>query len=193
MRRAAGAVAFVGDVDWQGATIGHGFAHNTSQAAALALTAGLDLELTCCELPAVFPTLEASVQAGVVPEAAIDTALRRTLPLRFELGTLDPPGSSPYDNFTSANVSAPWMVDLALEAAIQGLVLLKNGATGEPGALPWARDGLAGRNIAVIGFTANQTQAQEGGYVNQRPPFIRTTIEGVVAAYPLSTVRQEHP
>lgn len=74
----AGAVAFVGDVDWQGSTIGHGVAVNTSDAAARALLAGLDLELTCCELPAVYPTLEESVRAGRVPEAAVDTALRHS-------------------------------------------------------------------------------------------------------------------
>lgn len=104
------------------------------------------------------------------------------------------------------------MIDLALEAAQQGLgewaggraegrrarrsrsasraVLLKNRPAGSRGALPWQRGGLAGRTIAVIGFTANQTQAQEGGYVNQRPPFIRTTLDGVTGAFPLSVVRR---
>jgi hypothetical protein len=33
-----------------------------------------------------------SVAEGVVPEALLDQALSRTLPYRFELGTLDPPG-----------------------------------------------------------------------------------------------------
>lgn len=182
----AGAVAFVGTTDWQGTDIGHGYSPNASAAAAAALDAGLDLELTCCDLPTVFPTLVESVLSGQVSEAAIDTALHRTLPIRFELGTLDPPGSSPYDNFTAANVSAPWMIDLALEAARQGLVLLKNADV--PGSLPWSPRALAGKTIAVIGFTANQTQGQEGGYVNQNPPFIRTTLDGITDAFPLSIV-----
>ena len=50
------------------------------------LQAGLDLELTCCGAPAVFPTLNVSVRQGRVPESAVDRALRRTLPVRFELG-----------------------------------------------------------------------------------------------------------
>jgi beta-glucosidase len=182
----AGAVAFVGTTDWQGTDIGHGYSPNASAAAAAALDAGLDLELTCCDLPTVFPTLVESVLSGQVSEAAVDTALHRTLPIRFELGTLDPPGSSPYDNFTAANVSAPWMIDLALEAARQGLVLLKNADV--PGSLPWSPRALAGKTIAVIGFTANQTQGQEGGYVNQNPPFIRTTLDGITDAFPLSIV-----
>jgi xylan 1,4-beta-xylosidase len=181
-------VAFVGKVDWQGTPIGHGFAPNASAAAAASLLAGLDLELTCCDLPAVYPTLEASVLEGRVPEAAIDAALNRTLPIRFELGTLDPPGSSPYDNFTAANVSAPWMIDLALDAARQGLVLLKNGPPSSHSSLPLSPTALAGKRIAVIGFTANQTLGQEGGYVNQNPPFIRTTFDGIVDAFPLSVV-----
>jgi hypothetical protein len=51
-----------------------------------------DIELVCCQLPAVFPTLVQSVAEGVVPEALLDQALSRTLPYRFELGTLNPPG-----------------------------------------------------------------------------------------------------
>lgn len=68
-------------------------------------------------------------------------------------------------------------------------MLLKNGPAGSPGALPWPPAALAGRTLAVFGWTANDTQGQEGGYVNQHPPFIRTTLDGVTAGYPLSVVR----
>lgn len=180
----AGAVAFVGTVDWNGTAIGHGFAPNASAAAAAALTAGVDLELVCCQLPAVYGSLVDSVARGAVPEGALDAALGRTLPYRFELGTLDPPGMCPYANLTAANVSAPWMVELAAAAAGQAVVLLKN----EGPTLPLAPGALAGRTIAVVGPSANDTLAQQGGYVTQHPAFIRTPLEGLAAAFPLSAV-----
>lgn len=183
----AGAVAFVGSVDWQGTTIGHGYAANASDAAARALLAGMDIELTCCQLPSVFPTLAASVANGVVPEAALDVSLGRTLPYRFDLGTLDPPGYSPYSNLTAANVSTPAMIQLAQEAAEQAIVLLKNDAS----VLPLSPAALAGKTIAVFGVSAADVLAQQGGYVNQHPPFIRTPVEGLTDAFPLSSIQYE--
>jgi beta-glucosidase len=188
----AGAVAFVGEVDWEGTTIGHGYAANTSDAAAKALLSGMDIELTCCKLPSVFPTLVDSVQAGVVPEAALDLSLSRTLPYRFELGTLDPPGLCPYSNFTQANISSPGMIALAYDAATQAVVLLKNIPNAAGGSttplLPLDAVSLFGKTVAVIGPSANDTLAQQGGYVNQHPPFIRTPLEGLTDELALSTV-----
>ena len=58
-------------------TFGHGFASSPEQAAIKALDAGLDLELTCCGAPAVFPTLNASIKAGRLAESVLDDSLRR--------------------------------------------------------------------------------------------------------------------
>jgi beta-glucosidase len=97
----AGAVAFVGSTSIAGNTwgsecptckFGHGYAKNASDAAVKAVAAGLDIELTCCGAPKVLPTLVNATRAGQMPggEATIDQSLRRTLPIRFELGQLDP-------------------------------------------------------------------------------------------------------
>lgn len=181
----AGSVAFVGPVQWKGVSIGHNYAANGSAAAVEALLAGVDLELTCCGLPVVFPTLVETIASGRADvEAAVDQALHRTLPYRFELGTLDPPGRCPYANFTAANVSTPAMIDLALEAGQQGVVLLKNSQD----ALPLDRASLAGKRILVTGPAANDTLVQQGGYVNMHPRFIRTPYEGLVDAFPLSSI-----
>ena len=80
----AGATAFVGKTEvggpgklWQrggtawhesNKTFGHGYASTQEDAAVAALEAGLDLELTCCGAPAVFPTLNESIKAGKLPE-----------------------------------------------------------------------------------------------------------------------------
>lgn len=180
----AGAVAFVGTVDWQGTNIGHGYASNASDAAVKALTAGVDLELVCCALPPVYGTLQDSIANGIISETLLDISLNRTLPYRFELGKLDPPGYCPYDNFTSANVSTPAMVESALAAAKQAIVLLKN----DQGVLPLNRDILTGKTVTIFGPSGNDTLAQQGGYVNQHPYFIRTPLEGFTDALPLSNV-----
>lgn len=180
----AGAVAFIGNVSIGGDWFGHGYAKDNAGAAIASLTGGNNLELTCCGAPAVYPTLSASIANGLLPESAVDAALNDTLRARFELGALDPVGLSPYSHLTAANVSTPDMISLALQAAREGVVLLKN----EGGALPFSRDALAGRTIAVVGPNANSSWAQMGGYVNQRPRFISTALAGVTDAFPLSIV-----
>lgn len=67
------------------------------------------------------------------------------------------------------------------------IVLLKH-QRALPQALPWAPARLAGKRIVVLGVSANDTVAQEGGYVNTHPPFIRTTLEGLQDTYALSNV-----
>ena len=186
----AGGVVFSGNTTIGGVPFGH---HATGDAAATAvasLTAGCDVELTCCGAPAVFQTLPASVGAGLVPEAALDAALARALRSRLELGVLDPPGTHAWDAWGAANVSTPEMVALADEAAAAGVVLLKNAAP--PGAaaplLPLSPAALAGASVAVVGPLANDAWGVMGGYVNQHPSFIRTVFAGLADALPLSNV-----
>jgi len=186
----AGGVVFSGNTTIGGFPFGH---HATGDAAATAvasLTAGCDVELTCCGAPAVFQTLPASVGAGLVPEAALDAALARALRSRLELGVLDPPGTHAWDAWGAANVSTPEMVALADEAAAAGVVLLKNAAP--PGAsaplLPLSPAALAGASVAVVGPLADDAWGVMGGYVNQHPSFIRTVFAGLADALPLSNV-----
>ncbi len=66
----------------------HDVAGSPGQAAALALRAGVDVELPnvrCYGEP-----LAAAVQAGEVPEQLVDRAVTRVLRQKFELGLLDP-------------------------------------------------------------------------------------------------------
>ena len=147
----AGATAFVGKTQigtpngtsWQhggqawhesNKSFGHGYATSQADAAIKALDAGLDLELTCCGAPAVFPSLNESIKSGKIKEAVLDDSLRRTMPFRFELGQLD--GQTPaalkgvpqnaYASLGRANVSTPAMKALALTAAKRAVILLKN-------------------------------------------------------------------
>jgi beta-glucosidase len=200
----AGATAFVGSTQvgkpgeiWHESnkTFGHGFATSPSDAAIQALTAGLDLELTCCGAPAVLPTISDSVKAGKIAESVVDTSLQRTLPIRFELGQLD--GATPAararvpDNAYARlnrknNVSTPAMVKLAEIAAKKAIILLKNLNKTLPLSTREFSPSLTGsaakgKTICMFGPNSNSTQAQEAGYVNSHPRFITTPFVGVRA------------
>ena len=172
---------------------GHNFTDGPAASAAAALTAGLDLEISCCGLNYTFPTLPASVRAGLVPEAALDAALTRTLQYRFKGATLDGavPGGDPWAALGTADLSTPASVALALDAARQGVVLLKNDpATGGPAPLlPLSASALAGRTVAVLGPVANDTLAMVGSYGNVATSLpITTPFSGLRDALPGTAV-----
>lgn len=180
----AGAVVFQGEANIGGVILGHGATANDSDSAISALTAGCDVELTCCGANSVFPTLTSSVASGGIKEEVIDTSLRRIFQNRFELGMLDPPGTYPWQAWGPGNVSTPEMVEYTATVAGEAVVLLKN----DGGLLPMSPLALAGKSIAVIGPVGDDRYAVQGGYGNGHPPFIVTFLEGIQAAYPLSTV-----
>lgn len=165
---------------------GHQFAANLSDAAVRALTAGIDLEISCCGIPFTFPTLPASVRAGAVAEALLDRALNRTLIWRVRTGALDPPGAGdPWAALGVPDMDTPSMRALAADAARQGVVLLKN----EGGALPLDATALAGRTIAVVGPTADDALAVMGSYgFVPTDGSIVTPYAGLAAALPGANV-----
>ena len=180
----AGAVAFIGQVAIGGVPFGHNFTSSNEASAIAAVEAGCDVELTCCGAPRVFPSLVESAAEGNVREAVLDAALSRVIRNRIELGTLDPPGTYPWGAWGSANVTTPEMVELSAAAAASGVVLMKNAG----GLLPLSPASLAGRKLALIGPVGNDTYAMMGGYGNTHPPFVRTILDGLSEAFPLSTL-----
>ena len=89
-----------------------------------------------------------ALRAGLITEAHVDRAVGRVLALRFRLGEFDPPGGNPYASIGQDVIGAPAHRRLALEAARQSVVLLKNGG----GLLPL--DPAAAGRVAVIGTHA---------------------------------------
>jgi beta-glucosidase len=126
----------------------HHVAADTAEAARLALLAGVDFELD-----EAFPTLLDQVQAGVVPEAAINQAVTRVLRAKFLLGLFEQPTVDPDHAERITNCEAHQR--LALRAAQRALVLLKN-----DGLLPLDAQSL--RSVAVIG--PNAADLHLGGY-----------------------------
>lgn len=89
------------------------------------------------------PTVERVTEAlrrGLLDESDVDTAVRRILTMRFRLGEFDE--HNPYAALTDDVINCAAHQALALEAARQSIVLLKN-----DGLLPLA----AGGRVAVIG------------------------------------------
>ena len=118
----------------------HHVAGDPAEAARLALDATVDIELPDTQ---TYHTLVEAVGQGRVTEAAIDAAVRRLLRAKFMLGLFEAPLVNPdeADRVSGATAHRP----LALEAARQAIILLKNANR----TLPLAADRVS--RVAVIG------------------------------------------
>ena len=145
----------------------HGVAGTWGEAAAEALEAGIDVELPTVK--AFGGPLRRAVESGALDEAVVDTALRRVLRQKAELGLLDadwspvPPalrGADLGDTEAlrgSIDLDSPGNRALAARLAEEAVVLLRNDGT-----LPLAAS--VPRTIAVIGPNADDPYAMLGCY-----------------------------
>ncbi|MBV8961985.1 MAG: glycoside hydrolase family 3 C-terminal domain-containing protein [Hyphomicrobiales bacterium] len=127
--------------------ITHGVAEDKAQAAALALDAGVDIDMMGHDT--YFEGLPRALDRGLVKLETIDAAVRRVLQLKGKLGLFE----DPYRRCGSPSAIAATAAqgkrrDLAREAACRSFVLLKN----ERDALPLS-DGQGA--IAVMGPLAD--------------------------------------
>jgi beta-glucosidase len=131
---------------------GHGYSHSAEQASAAGIRAGTD---TNCGT--TYKNLVKAVQQGLLKEDELDVSLRRLFLARFKLGLFDPPSRVKYASLAFSEDMAPAHTALALRAAREAIVLLKN----KDQALP-----LSGNvhSIAVVGPNAAELSAIEGNY-----------------------------
>ena len=136
----------------------HAVAADPADAAALALAAGLDVELPgtrCFGEP-----LLAAATAGDVPAAHIDRAAARVLRQKLDLGLLDA-GWAPDLPDQAPDFDPPAQRALARRLAEESVILLANKARGsEVRALPLAKTA----NVAVVGPLADDPLAFFGCY-----------------------------
>jgi beta-glucosidase len=144
----------------------HKYAGSTYEAAAFALRAGCDL---CCG--GDYDGLTRAVSERLVTESEIDQALGRLLEARFRLGLFDPPAQVPYAQIPVTECDTPKHAALALRAARESVVLLKN-----DGLLPLNRSRL--RRMVVIGTNAQALPVLLGNY-NGTPSHPITILEGI--------------
>ncbi len=131
----------------------HAVAADRGEAAALALTAGIDIELPAGD--AYLAPLAAKVRSGELSEAYVDRAVLRALAQKEALGLLDPDafaGEPP----ATVDLDPPEHQALARRLAERSVVLLSN-----DGVLPLARSLTT---VAVIGPNADRPEALQGCY-----------------------------
>jgi len=120
----------------------HGIARDDAEAARKALLAGIDMDMMG---DVYLKHLGAEVKSGRVPMTALDEAVRRVLRVKFHLGLFEKPDVDP--------AAAPALMqtqearDVALRAAQEGLILLKNANE----TLPIAS---SVKSVAIIGAMA---------------------------------------
>ncbi len=149
----------------------HGVAADTREAAYLAFSAGVDIDLVSGLYLRHLPEL---VAEGRIAEAEIDVACRRVLRAKQQLGLFEVPYRGIGEAARSpAGLSAEHR-DLAREAAAQSCVLLKNDGT-----LPLARNGTT---LALVGPLADSRANMQGTWAPAaRPEDSITLLEGVQA------------
>jgi beta-glucosidase len=129
----------VSDWDSVAELIIHGVAEDRAQAAAIALHAGVDMEMVS---GTYIETLIPSVQSGKVSLVEIDEAVRRILRIKLRAGLFDQPLTDPAR--ASRDLLRSESRELARQFARETMVLLKN----ENGLLPLESNF---KKIAVVG------------------------------------------
>ncbi|BCJ41452.1 glycosyl hydrolase [Actinoplanes ianthinogenes] len=156
-----------------------------AEAAALAVKAGNDLVMTT---PGFFEGAQEAIERGLLDEADIDSAVRRILSLKFELGLFENPRTGDVERQREVIGSAAHTA-LNLEVARRSLVLLRNDGT-----LP-IDPSAATRRIAVLGPNADDVTSQLGdwagnsGQVGWMPDghpreMTATVLDGIRATVP---------
>ncbi len=139
---------------------GHHFTKSIAEAGAVSLKTGMDNEcadfFTRANDNSDYIKFVDAVKQGLLSEKDIDVSLKRLFTARFRLGMFDPPEMVPYANIPDSEIDSEPHRALALRAARESIVLLKN-----DGILPLGPDV---RNIAVVGPLAESTRVLHGNY-----------------------------
>jgi beta-glucosidase len=155
----------------------HGVAGDIADAAALALRAGIDIDLNGEAYTRGLPT---ALQRGRVTMPEIDDAVRRVLRLKARLGLFD----NPYGR-SQRSIARDEYRPIARDAARRSIVLLTNRNNLLPLRQPIDR-------IAVIGPLADTRREMLGpAAANGRSEEVVTLLEGLRSALPASMVHFE--
>lgn len=106
--------------------------------------------------------------------SVLDRSLSRRYASLVTLGYFDPPSLQPYRQLTFSNVSTPSSQQLALQAAEEGIVVLKNDGT-----LPLPTN----KTIALIGPWAQATTQMQGNYFGVAPYLVSPFAAAQAAGY----------
>jgi beta-glucosidase len=158
----------------------HKVTRDGAESAALALRSGCDIG---CDTVYAEHLAEA-IERGLVTEADVDRALARTLATRFKLGMFDPPERVPFAATPLSVVCCEEHRQLAYDAAVNSVVLLKN-----DNVLPIRGDV---RSICVLGPNAASAEALLGNYYGLSDS-LTTLLEGIVGRVPAEVKVEYRP
>ncbi|GMF23761.1 unnamed protein product [Phytophthora lilii] len=148
----------------------HHYTQSPEQTCATTLDAGMDLN--CGEF--LRQHLPSAVEQGIVTSEMMHAALKNQFRVLMRLGMFEK-GAQPFANITKDAVDTAAHRQLALEAARQSVVLLKN----DDNALPLQTDAFTkDGSLALIGPHFNASTALLGNYFGM-PSHIITPLEGV--------------
>ena len=161
--------------DWEsiGELTVHAVATDLRQAAAMAITAGSDMDM---QSEAYLHHLADLVDAGVVSEELIDDAVRRVLRVKFRLGLFDDPYRYCDADRERRVILSREHLDAARDVARRSIVLLEN----DGGLLPLSK---SSGSIAVIGPLAADKDTPLGSWrARALPESAVSLLEGIRAA-----------
>jgi beta-glucosidase len=145
---------------------GHHYTDSLPAAAAAGVKAGCDLDCG-----GAYDALNDAVKQGLITEAEIDVSVKRLFTERMRLGMFDPPAQVAYSQIPYSVIDSPAHRKLAIQAARESMVLLKN----EKNTLPF---GPKIKSLAVIGPNADDVGVLLGNY-NGTPSHAVTALEGL--------------
>jgi beta-glucosidase len=163
---------------------GHRFTRTPAEAGAVALKTGMDNEcadfFTKAKDNSDYVKYIDAVHQGLLSEKDLDISLRRLFTARMKLGMFDPPDKVPYANIPESEIDSAPHRQLALQAARESIVLLKN-----DGALPLSA-GI--KRIAVVGPLAESVKVLHGNY-SGTASHATSAFEGIRAQFPSAQVK----
>ncbi|KAI0191936.1 glycoside hydrolase superfamily [Astrocystis sublimbata] len=158
----------------------HHYGSSAANAAATALNAGTDLD--CGDF---WPrNLQSAYNSRMINDTVLDRSLVRRYANMVRLGWFDAPAKQPYRQLAWADVAIPDAKALALRAAQEGLVLLKNEGAGK---LPLANATV--KRVAVVGPLATATTQLQGNYFGTAQSVSSVVNAFKVAGYEVTTTQ----
>ncbi|MBU2558382.1 MAG: beta-glucosidase BglX [Bacteroidetes bacterium] len=157
----------------------HGVAADTAHAAALALEAGVDMDMQSGFFHQTLPKL---VEDKIVDESLIDQAVRRILKVKFQLGLFDDPYKYCSTTREKNEIMQADQLEAARDMGRRSIVLLRNEAQTLP--IPQHI-----KKIAVIGPMGNNKRDMIGSW-SAAGDWSKAVdlVEGLKARYPLSEI-----
>jgi beta-glucosidase len=133
---------------------------NQAEAGKRAISAGMDFECPSNRKQYCFRFLSSLIQKGEVKESALDSAVARVLRNKFLMGLFEHPYIPTQSEAEKVEMKSRHR-QIALKAAEEGIILLKNDGT-----LPFNENKI--KRLAVIG--PNADEVHYGNYSNDKTP-----------------------